>query len=56
MNRFHGKGVLKAVNNVNHIIANKLIGIDPTQQTEADQVFCFERHILTLPCKKRRAD
>ncbi|KAK1272354.1 Enolase [Acorus gramineus] len=32
-----GKGVLKAVDNVNSIIAPALIGKDPTQQTEIDK-------------------
>jgi len=35
--RFHGQGVLKAVNNVNQIIAPKIIGLDPSQQTQLDQ-------------------
>src|SRR5918999_719326 len=34
--RYLGKGVLKAVNNVNTIIANALIGQDATQQAEID--------------------
>lgn len=36
-NRFHGQGVLKAVNNVNSVIGPKLMGFDPTQQTKLDQ-------------------
>jgi len=35
-NRYLGKGVLKAVNNVNEIIAPKLIGRDTTKQKEID--------------------
>jgi len=35
--RFNGLGVLKAVNNVNNIIAPKIIGLDPSQQTNLDQ-------------------
>lgn len=35
--RFHGLGVLKAVNNVNQVIAPKIIGLDPSQQTTLDQ-------------------
>lgn len=35
--RFMGKGVLKAVENVNSIIAPKLIGLDPTKQEEIDK-------------------
>jgi enolase len=34
--RYGGKGVLKAVSNVNQIIAPKLIGIDPIRQSEID--------------------
>jgi len=37
-NRYMGKGVLKAVANVNDIIAPKLIGMDVTKQEEIDQV------------------
>jgi len=29
--RYNGKGVLKAVSNVNNIIAQKLIGMDPSE-------------------------
>lgn len=36
-NRFQGLGVLKAVANVNQVIAPKLIGFDPSQQTQLDQ-------------------
>lgn len=36
--RFHGKGVLKAVENVNKIIAPKLIGKDTSKQKEIDQI------------------
>jgi enolase len=34
---YHGKGVSKAVNNVNEIIAPKLIGKDVTKQEEIDK-------------------
>ncbi|MBN2145179.1 MAG: phosphopyruvate hydratase [Candidatus Aureabacteria bacterium] len=34
--RYKGKGVLKAVSNVNQIIAPKLIGLDPSCQAEID--------------------
>jgi len=34
--RYGGKGVLKAVKNVNEIIAPKLIGVDPSRQAEVD--------------------
>lgn len=36
--RFGGMGVLKAVANVNEVIAPKLIGLDPTKQKEIDQL------------------
>jgi len=36
-NRYLGKGVLKAVENVNKIIAPKLIGIEASHQTEIDK-------------------
>ncbi len=35
-NRYHGKGVLKAVSNVNNIIRPKLIGMDCLNQKEID--------------------
>jgi len=37
-NRYGGKGVLKAVSNVNKIIAPKLIGQDPTKQRQIDEL------------------
>ena len=36
--RFNGQGVLKATNNVNAIIAPQLIGKDPQDQTQIDQL------------------
>eukprot|EP00884_Botryococcus_braunii_P017724 jgi/Botrbrau1/4635/Bobra.33_2s0007.1 len=36
--KYMGKGVLNAVNNVNSIIAEKLIGQDPTKQKEIDNL------------------
>lgn len=36
--RYEGKGVLKAVDHVNRIIAPKLIGMDPTRQAEVDHL------------------
>ncbi len=36
-NRYHGKGVLKAVNNVNNIIAKALVGMDCLKQREIDE-------------------
>ena len=38
LTRYGGKGVLKAVANVNEIIAPKLIGMNPTRQAEVDRV------------------
>lgn len=37
-NRYHGKGVLKAVNNVNNIIAPLLIGMEVKEQREIDNL------------------
>lgn len=37
-NRMAGKGVITAVNNINQVIAPQLIGKDPTQQNEIDQL------------------
>ncbi|NPA87452.1 phosphopyruvate hydratase [Caminibacter pacificus] len=37
-NRFGGKGVLKACENVNTIIANELIGLSPYDQAEIDNI------------------
>jgi enolase len=36
--RYLGKGVTKAVNNVKEIIAPKLIGLDPTEQRQIDEI------------------
>ena len=36
--RFHGKGVLKAVSNINEIIAPNLIGMDVTKQIQIDSL------------------
>ncbi|MDQ1279267.1 MAG: enolase [Thermoproteota archaeon] len=36
--RYQGKGTLKAVANVNNIIAPKLVGVDPTLQKEVDNL------------------
>ncbi|MDN5327903.1 MAG: enolase [Candidatus Woesearchaeota archaeon] len=35
---YHGKGVLKAVSNVNEIIAPKLLGLNPVNQNEIDKI------------------
>lgn len=40
MNRFRGLGVLKAVNNVNTVINDKLHGKDPTNQKVIDKMLC----------------
>jgi len=36
--RFNGKGVLKAVENVNSVIHEKIKGLDPTNQAEIDEI------------------
>ncbi len=36
--RYGGKGVLKAVKNVNKVIAPKLVGMDPSRQAEIDRL------------------
>lgn len=36
--RFHGKGVLKAVKNVNELIAKKIVGMDCREQEEIDNL------------------
>ncbi|MHA1167157.1 MAG: phosphopyruvate hydratase [Candidatus Hodarchaeales archaeon] len=36
--RFHGKGVLKAINNVTTVIAPAVMGMDPTKQEEIDKI------------------
>lgn len=36
--RYGGKGVLKAVENVNEEIAEELIGMDPTEQVAIDEL------------------
>ena len=38
VNRYMGKGVLKAVENINNIIADEIIGIDATNQRHIDNV------------------
>ena len=42
INRYHGKGVLKAVNNVNNIIRPLLIGIDSLEQRGIDEMMIVE--------------
>ena len=39
-NRYLGKGVLKAVENVNNVIGPKLIGIDAEKQKTIDRIMC----------------
>lgn len=36
--RYHGKGVLKAVRNINEILAPELVGRDPSKQKEIDDL------------------
>ncbi len=36
--RYGGKGVLKAVQNVNEVIAPKIVGMDPIRQAEIDRI------------------
>lgn len=38
--RYHGKGVLKAVTNIEHVIAPNLIGLDPCDQSLIDTKMC----------------
>lgn len=38
--RYGGKGVLKAIANVNEIIGPRLIGIDPAAQSRIDRIMC----------------
>ncbi len=38
--RYHGKGVQKAVNNVNEIIADEIIELDATEQVYIDKLLC----------------
>lgn len=38
--RYLGKGVMKAVDNVNDVIAESLIGLDALRQTEIDEMLC----------------
>merc|ERR1711988_440252 len=40
--RLLGKGVLKAVANVNDVIAPKLVGMDPREQTKIDNLMVQE--------------
>ena len=42
--RYMGKGVLKAVNNVNAVIAPALLGQDATLQSHIDQIMLFRRY------------
>lgn len=38
--RYGGKGVLRAVDNVNKVIAPELVGMDALRQTEIDELMC----------------
>jgi len=40
--RYVGKGCMQAVRNINEVIAPKLIGLDPTKQTEIDKLMVEE--------------
>ena len=40
MDRYHGKGVLNAVNNVCRIISPSLVGVYVTEQSEIDKILC----------------
>ena len=40
MERYHGKGVLTAVNNVCRIISPSLVGVYVTEQSEIDKILC----------------
>ena len=44
--RFNGKGVLNAVNNVNTILRDNLIGMDVTKQKEIDYKAVYKRQII----------
>lgn len=35
--RYHGQGVLKAVENINTVLGPSVVGLDPTKQSEIDQ-------------------
>jgi enolase len=43
--RYRGKGTLKAVHNVNAIIAPKVVGMDCTSQEEVD-ILCLSLTVL----------
>lgn len=47
--RFAGKGVLKAINNVNTILGPAILGLDPTHQVEID------RKIISLDGSKNKS-
>lgn len=40
MTRYHGQGVLRAISNIEHLIAPNLIGLDPTAQKVIDAKMC----------------
>src|SRR5512147_899714 len=48
--RYHGKGVTRAVENVNRTIARKLVGRDPRRQAEIDRLMI---DLDGTPTKKR---
>jgi enolase len=38
--RYHGQGVLKAVANIEHVIAPNILGLDPGEQKKIDAIMC----------------
>ena len=46
--RYGGKGVLKAINNINNIIAPKLVGMSALEQMEIDHTMRSEEHTSEL--------
>ena len=50
--RYFGKGMLKAVNNVNKIIAPKLIGKDANNQKESQEYLIMNYDINEVPLMK----
>ncbi len=52
--RYGGKGVLKAVNNVNKLIAPRLIGRDPRKQRQIDTI-TIPQFKPRSPCRQSNA-
>jgi len=38
--RYGGKGVLRAIRNINDVMAPEIVGMDPTDQGEIDEILC----------------